>query len=140
MTARAWQEMPSNWIISRFADVLLMYAEAVNEGGGASAGTAEAAVNLVRARAGIPTVSGLSQGALRDSIKVERRREFAFEGQRWFDLVRWGDLNATIQTKTQNMQVWQPGETTVHGTTSNLFPIPQTELNNNHKLTQNPGW
>ena len=140
MTARAWQEMPSNWIISRYADVLLMYAEAVNEGGSASAGTAESALNAVRSRAGIPTVSGLSQSALRDSIKVERRREFAFEGQRWFDLVRWNQLNATIQAKTQNMQTWQPGETNVHGANSNVFPIPQTEINNNHQLTQNAGW
>jgi hypothetical protein len=140
MTARAWQEMPSNWIISRYADVLLMYAEAVNEGGTATAGTAEAALNQVRSRAGIPTVSGLSQAALRDSIRADRRREFAFEGQRWFDLVRYGDLDATIQAKTQNMQVWQKGETTVHGAPSNVFPIPQSELNNNHLLVQNPGW
>jgi hypothetical protein len=140
MTARAWQEQPNNWIISRYADVLLMYAEAVNQGGSATAGTAESALNAVRTRAGIPNVAGLSQGALIDSIKVERRREFAFEGQRWFDLVRWGQLDATIRAKTQNMQVWQPGETTVHGANSNVFPIPQTEINNNHLLTQNTGW
>ena len=140
MTARAWQEMPSDWIITRYADVLLMYAEAVNEGGTATAGSAQSALNLVRARAGIPTVAALSQGALRDSIRVERRREFAFEGQRWFDLQRWNLLDATIQAKTQNMQSWQPGETTVHGAKSLVFPIPQTELNNNHLLTQNAGW
>ncbi|MFL5508581.1 MAG: RagB/SusD family nutrient uptake outer membrane protein [Gemmatimonadaceae bacterium] len=140
MKARAWQEMPNNWIISRYADVLLMYAEAVNEGGTATAGTATSALNLVRTRAGIPTVAALSQSALRDSIKVERRREFAFEGQRWFDLVRWNQLDATIQAKTQAMQTWQPGETTVHGAKSLVMPIPQTELNNNHLLTQNTGW
>jgi hypothetical protein len=140
MKSRAWQEMPSNWVISRYADVLLMYAEAVNEGGTATAGSAETALNAVRTRAGIPTVAGLSQSALRDSIKVERRREFAFEGQRWFDLVRWNQLDATIQAKTQSMQVWQPGETTVHGAKSNVLPIPQSEINNNHLLTQNSGW
>jgi hypothetical protein len=140
MTARAWQEMPSNWIISRYADVLLTYAEAVNEGGTASAGTAEFALNKVRTRAGIAAVSGLSQSAFRDSIKVERRREFAFEGQRWFDLVRWNELDATILAKTQAMQTLQPGETTVHGAKSLVFPIPQSELNNNHLLTQNTGW
>jgi hypothetical protein len=141
MTARSWQQQPNNWIISRYADVLLMYAEAVNEGGAATAGSAEAALNQVRARAGIAAVSGLSQAALRDTIRTERRREFAFEGQRWFDLSRWGLLDATIKAKTTNMQTWQPGEVkTVHGAPSALYPIPQPQLNNNPQLTQNPGW
>jgi hypothetical protein len=140
MTARAWQQMPNNWIVLRYADVLLMYAEAVNEGGAATAGTAEAALNQVRMRAGIGSLNGLAQPALRDSIRVERRRELAFEGQRWFDLSRWGILDATIQAKTELMQSIQPGETTVHGVSSNLFPIPETQINSNDKLTQNPGW
>ena len=140
MTARSWQQQPNNWIIQRYADVLLIYAEAVAAGGTATAGSAEAALNLVRARAGIPTVSGLSAAALTDSIRVERRREFAFEGQRWFDLSRWGLLDATIRAKTTQMQTLQPGETTVHGVKSNLFPIPDGQINNNNLLTQNPGW
>jgi hypothetical protein len=140
MTARAWQQMPNNWIVLRYADVLLMYAEAVSEGGAATAGSAESALNQVRTRAGIDPVGGLSQAALVDSVRVERRREFAFEGQRWFDLSRWGVLDQTIQAKTQLMQDVQPGETTVHGAPGNLFPIPQTEIDNNDQLTQNPGW
>jgi hypothetical protein len=140
MTARSWQQQPNNWIIQRYADVLLMYAEAVNAGGAGTAGTAEAALNQVRARAGIPTVSGLGLTALRDSIRVERRREFAFEGQRWFDLSRWDILDATIRAKTQQMQTLFPGETQVHGVPSNLFPIPNGQINNNPLLTQNPGW
>jgi hypothetical protein len=140
MTARSWQQQPNNWIILRYADVLLMYAEAVNAGGTATAGSAEAALNLVRARAGIPTVSGLSSAALTDSIRVERRREFAFEGQRWFDLSRWGILDATIRAKTTQMQTLFPGETNVHGVKSNLFPIPNGQINNNGLLTQNSGW
>lgn len=140
MTARSWQQEPNNWIIQRYADVLLIYAEAVNAGGAATAGSAEAALNLVRARAGIPTVSGLSAAALSDSIRVERRREFAFEGQRWFDLSRWGVLDATVRAKTAQMQTLFPGETTVHGAPSNLFPIPSGQINSNPKLTQNTGW
>lgn len=142
-TARAWQQLPNNWIVLRYADVLLMYAEAVNEGGApvAGAGTAEAALNAVRQRAGIAPVSGLSQGALRDSVRLERRREFAFEGQRWFDLSRWGILDSTFKAKTAFLMSYRPGEVTgVHGVPSNLFPIPQTELNNNPYLKQNPGW
>jgi starch-binding outer membrane protein, SusD/RagB family len=140
MTARSWQQMPNNWIIQRYADVLLIYAEAVNSGGTPTAGSAEAALNLVRARAGIPTVAGLSAAVFTDSIRVERRREFAFEGQRWFDLSRWGILDATIKAKTAQMQTLQPGETTVHGVTSNLYPIPVGQINSNSHLTQNPGW
>jgi hypothetical protein len=140
MTARSWQQMPNNWIISRYADVVLMYAEAVNSGGTATNGSAEAALNQIRTRAGIPTVSGLSSVALTDSIRVERRREFAFEGQRWFDLSRWGILDATIQAKTAQMQTLFPGETGVHGAPSNLFPIPDGQINSNNLLTQNPGW
>jgi hypothetical protein len=140
MTARSWQQQPNNWIIQRYADVLLIYAEAVNAGGTATAGSADAALNQVRSRAGIPTVTGLSAAALSDSIRVERRRELAFEGQRWFDLSRWGVLDATIRAKTAQMQALQPGETTVHGVTSSLYPIPNGQINNNNLLTQNPGW
>ena len=140
MTARSWQQQPNNWIIQRYADVLLIYAEAVNSGGTATNGTAEAALNLVRARAGIPVVGGLGASALTDSVRVERRREFAFEGQRWFDLSRWGVLDAVVRAKTTQMQTLQPGETQIHGVTSNLYPIPIGQINSNSQLTQNPGW
>jgi hypothetical protein len=140
MTARSWQQMPNNWIIQRYADVVLIYAEAVASGGTATNGSAEAALNQIRARAGISTVSGLGSAALTDSIRVERRREFAFEGQRWFDLSRWGILDATFRAKTTEMQALFPGETGVHGVPSNLFPIPNGQINSNSLLTQNAGW
>jgi hypothetical protein len=140
MTARSWQQQPNNWVVQRYADVLLIYAEAVSAGGTATAGSAEAALNAVRSRAGIPTVTGLGSAALTDSIRVERRREFAFEGQRWFDLSRWGLLDATVRAKTAQMQALFPGETTVHGAPSSLFPIPNGQINNNPLLTQNTGW
>jgi starch-binding outer membrane protein, SusD/RagB family len=140
MHTRAWVAQSNNWIVLRYADVLLMYAEAVNEGATPTAGSAEAALNLVRRRAGIPTVSGLSQAAFRDSVWLERGREFVFEGQRWFDLSRWGTLDAAIRAKTTELQTIYPGETTVHGVPSNLLPIPQSERDINPNLTQNPGW
>jgi hypothetical protein len=130
----------NDWIVLRYADVLLMYAEAVNEGGTPTAGTAEAALNLVRTRAGILPVSGLSQAAFRDSVWLDRRREFVFEGQRWFDLSRWGILDQAIRAKTAEVKAIAPGETDVHGVPSNLFPIPQSERDINPNLTQNPGW
>lgn len=141
LSARSWQSMPNNWIVLRYADVLLMYAEALNDGATGSAGTAEDALNQVRARAGIPAVAGLSPAALRDSIRLERRRELAFEGQRWFDLSRWGILDSAITAKTTFLMTYRPGEVqSPHGVPSNLFPIPAEQLNLNDKLTQNPGW
>lgn len=138
--ARAWMQQSNNWIVLRYADVLLMYAEAVNEGGAASAGTAENALNLVRGRAGLAAVSALSTAAFRDSVRLERRREFVFEGHRWFDLARWDALNSAILAKTTELQTLSPGETTVHGVPSNLMPIPQSEIDLNRQLMQNPGW
>src|SRR5213594_3532340 len=141
MHQRVWQGQSNNWIVLRYADVLLMYAEAVNEGAApVAAMTAEQALNAVRTRAGIASVSGLSSAAFRDSVWLERRREFVFEGQRWFDLSRWGTLNAAIQAKTAELGVISPGETGLHGAPSNLLPLPLGELSKNPNLTQNPGW
>src|SRR3989449_10271133 len=82
MHTRDWQKQSNNWIVLRYADVLLMYAEAVNEGGTPNpAMTAEQALNAVRGRAGILPVSGLSQAAFRDAVRLDRRREFVFEGR-----------------------------------------------------------
>lgn len=140
MNSRGWAQQANDWPVLRYADVLLMYAEAVNEGGTASAGTKEAALNQVRQRAGLLPVSGLSQSAFRDSVRVERQRELLFEGQRWFDLARWGVLDATIRAKTAEVAARYPNETTPHGVPGTLLPIPQSEINLNGKLTQNPGW
>jgi hypothetical protein len=78
----------ANWKVIRYADVLLMYAEALNENGK----TPEALIQLnkLRVRANVPTYSGLSQAAARDAIALERRLELSFEGHRWFDLLRTG--------------------------------------------------
>ena len=63
-----------------------------------------------------------------------------FEGQRWFDLSRWGILDAAIRAKTAEVHAIAPGETGVHGVPSNLLPLPRSELDINPNLTQNPGW
>jgi starch-binding outer membrane protein, SusD/RagB family len=78
--------------------------------------------------------------AFQDSIVVQRDKEFAFEGQRWFDLSRWDLLNTVIEAKTARIAAAYPGETTPHGVVSNLYPIPLTEIQVNPKLTQNPGY
>ena len=134
MTKRGWVQQDNNWIISRFADVLLMHAEAVNEGGVNGPLTAVAALDSVRKRAGLPPVGVTGQAALRDSIRVERRREFVLEGQRWFDLQRYGTLDSTMRAKQAALGY------AVIGVPSPYYPIPQAELDINPNLTQNAGW
>jgi hypothetical protein len=73
----------------RYADILLMYAEAKTELGEVDA-TVTRAINDVRARAGQPAITSTSQGELRQLIRRERVAEFAGEGLRLFDLRRWG--------------------------------------------------
>lgn len=118
-----------NFPVVRFADVLLEYAEAVNEASGPTP-DALAAFNRVRKRAGIPELAGLSQAQFRDSIYQERRLEFVYEHQRWFDLVRTGKLIEKLTAV---------GKTNVQPK-HYLYPVPQREIDLNPKLTQNPGW
>lgn len=87
-------------------------------------------INLLRARAGLAPVdaTGLTQQQMMDIIEHERRVELFVEwGHRWFDLKRWGRSDAVLGPVKPN---WQP--------TDVLFPIPQSEINSNPNLTQNP--
>ncbi|HET7456887.1 MAG TPA: RagB/SusD family nutrient uptake outer membrane protein [Gemmatimonadaceae bacterium] len=139
MTARAWQQQPNNWVIQRYADVLLIYAEAVDNGGAATAGSKEDALYEVAHRSN-PNATRVTTN-FTDSLRVERRKEFVFEGQRWFDLSRWGILNETFLKKTAEVLALFPGEVDhVYGVTKELMPIPSGQLTTNPKLTQNPGW
>jgi hypothetical protein len=128
-SATANGEGSNNFPIIRYPDVLLMYAEALNEQG---AGNAEAfnAINKIRTRAGLAALpSTLSQAAFRDAVLLERRLELAFEGHRWYDLVRTKRLVSAM--KAQNPLI-------VVTDKNYLFPIPQTERDANPNLTQNP--
>lgn len=120
----------NNYPIIRYADVLLMYAEALNEQG---AGNTEAynAINKVRKRAGLTDLAGLSQAAFRDSVLQERRLELAFEGHRRYDLLRTKRLLTAMTAQNPGITV-KPYQT--------LFPIPQTERDVNPLLTQNTGY
>ncbi|UMB59148.1 RagB/SusD family nutrient uptake outer membrane protein [Lutibacter sp. A80] len=118
-----------DFIFMRFADVLLMHSEIT--------GTADG-MNAVRARAGLPAV-----GYSLDAIKQERLHEFAFEGLRWFDIVRWGDVetafNGTIDVTNSGI----PATYSVNyrSETKGLVPIPETEVRlSNGVYQQNPGW
>ncbi|MEI6947141.1 RagB/SusD family nutrient uptake outer membrane protein [Paraflavisolibacter sp. H34] len=127
-----------NYHVIRYADLLLTYAEALNEISGPSAEAYEA-VNKVRRRAyGKPIttanaavdLSGLGKDAFADALLEERRWEFGFEDHRWFDLVRTGKLLPVLKAKGN------AGIKEHHV----LFPLPQRELDVNKSLTQNPGY
>lgn len=126
--------------ILRYADVLLMAAEACNEVG--DQGYAAEQLNKVRVRAGLSPVSGLSKEAFRDVVLEERRRELFGEGLARYDLIRRGRyldhaelLLAQGLIVTGNLTI-----TNEHGPRTLLYPIPQEELDRNPKLTQNPGY
>lgn len=121
---------PSNWPVLRYADVLLMEAEALCELNKLT--EALIPLNQVRQRAGLAGVSGLNQIDLRNKIKAERRIELAFEGQRWFDLVRYN--NGYAQSFFQS--IGKSNFTSKHL----LLPIPQKEIDANPNLTQNAGY
>ncbi len=124
-------EGSNNFPLLRYADVLLMYAEALNEQGVASA-EAYNAVNRIRKRAGLENLTeGLGQAQFRDSVLHERRLELAFEGHRWYDLVRTGKLIEAMKTQNPGIIVEQKHY---------LFPVPQVERDANPLLDQNEGY
>lgn len=124
-------------ILLRYADVLLMYAEALNEiQYDASEGSlALKYLNAVRQRAGISNLTAKqlpTQEKFRKSILVERQREFPYEGQRWFDLVRMGFAKSVMAENGVEIKDYQL-----------LFPIPQQEIEkvgDKSILWQNPGY
>lgn len=118
-----------DWIELRLADVMLLYAEALNEGGSSSAEVL-AILDPIRARAGVDNLDPAvlnTQALVRQAIQDERRLELAFEGQRWFDLVRTGTVDAEMgETINSNYYV---------------FPIPISEvLASFGVITQNEGY
>ena len=161
----------NNYTIMRYAEVLLLYAEACLQTGD-SAGALDA-INQIQRRAGSQTVSTV---ATMDVLKREKQFELWFEGARWADLVRWGDTAGveqagqavtvlydkffrSPQSSDENI-VWENGTeensrfyiATTHEAKDqgyqigfvagkhNRFPYPQTQMNANPNLVQNPGW
>lgn len=129
----------NNIPVIRYADVLLMYAECLNEQAYSANGDAMKYLNMIRQRARLPEKSGADipdQAAFRLAVEQERRVEFAFEGLRWFDLVRTGRAITVINSKEDDINLVAPI------TQNNLvFPIPQSQVEiNRDKITQNPGY
>jgi len=128
-----------NWPIMRYAEVLLIYAEASNEVSGPSSEAYEA-INKIRRRAGLPELSGLSQSAFREAIWRERWYELSFENKTWFDMAR---LRKAFNVTTGNFDDFI-GHQFSYGPILKerelLFPIPTAEIRNNKSLVQNPGY
>lgn len=144
----------SDFILMRYADLLLLYAEALNEVEASPSQAVYDAVNEVRARVDLPELpAGLSQDEMRERIRRERRVELAMEGQRLFDIFRWEigteamvplvgydpkklkDLD-DLQFKTKTID----SDRTFDTTKGYFWPIPQTEIDLNENLEQNPGF
>lgn len=118
----------------RFSEVLLIYAEALNEVSNVPNSEAYKAINRVRTRAGLSDLSGLNQAQFKDAILLERRLELSHEGHRWFDLVRTGRL---LEAVSKEVSFGRNPTIKAHHV---LFPIPQREMDANPKLVQNPGY
>ena len=123
-------------VLIRFAEVLLIYAEAQNESTGPDKSVYDA-VNAVRARVGMPSLpDGLNQNEMRERIRRERRVELAYEGKRYMDLKRWKIAHEVIPTVVDPTGSTREFKNPTHY----LFPIPQSEIDINKNLEQNPGY
>ncbi len=131
----------ADWNVFRYSHVLLMAAEAINENGGPTAQSYEY-INAVRTRAGLADLSGLNQGSFRDAVYHEQRVEVAFEGHRWFDLVRTGRAISVMNSKVGG----DPDSTVGPGEPISdfqlLYPIPESVVATSAAgvITQNPGY
>jgi starch-binding outer membrane protein, SusD/RagB family len=135
---------PTNFPMLRYADVLLMHAEAENEVNGATASALES-LNLVRKRAGLPDTVLTDQNGLRNEIRNERARELCFEGLRRHDLIRWGIYVQTMQDAADEIVTMKgPAYAAINasnvGPRHLLYPIPLAEMSLNKKMVQNPYW
>lgn len=144
-----------NWILFRYAEVLLNYAEAMIHVNGncdykdaTYTMSAREALNAVRKRAGIPEVAACSQDEFLTRVKHERRVEMAFEGQRFWDLRRWKNLDETKNiyavriTHHDGVLSYEKTLLSERSVSNKLYfyPIANVELFKNKKLVQNSGW
>jgi hypothetical protein len=135
-----------NTYVLRYAEVLLNYAEASNEQNGPTTDALNR-LNAVRLRAGLAALGlgspeAATKQALRNELDRQRRLELAFEGERWFDLLRYARHNqveagAHTVSALDIIAQFRKG---IRDVNYLLFPIPQAEINTNPQLQQNPGY
>ncbi len=126
-----------NYIVLRYADVLLMYAEALNETNQGPDATAYASVNAIRKRAGLKDLpTGMTRQSFALAVEQERKVELAFEGHRWFDLVRTGRAVTVMNQHFKNRE-----QTVVVKDFQLLLPVPQDVIDvSEGVIDQNLGW
>ena len=150
-----------NWVAYRYAEVLLNYAEAMNEAYGpdsygpdAYALSAREALQLVRDRAslGLPEVTTADPDEFREAVKHERRVELAFEDHRYWDLLRWKDAMEVLNKPVRGVKVTRTGDDAWSYETVDVadrtflernyyMPFSRSEVVNSHNtLEQNPGY
>jgi starch-binding outer membrane protein, SusD/RagB family len=137
-----------DFILMRYADVLLMHAEAKIEQNELDQSVYDA-INAVRTRAGMPAITGgKTQAQLRDALRYERRAEFVLEGRRLFDIRRWriaeqvmpGQKYGIDYVDGGQVKKWIADARLFNPARDYLWPIPQRELGLMPNLTQNPGY
>lgn len=144
-----------NLILIRYADILLMYAEAQNELGKMDQATWDITIKAIRTRAGFTDVNALdfnaawTQSDLRKIIRNERRSEMALEGTRIFDIRRWKTAQSVLNGYPHGAQYGSPSvdngyirldKRTFNPNRDYLFAVPQAQKDLDSNLGQNPGY
>ncbi len=126
----------------RYSDVVLMYAEALIEiGGTANLDLALIAINSVRKpHSGLPDLTYTTQDDLRQKLRTERRRELAFEGKRYYDLIRWNTFIPTMKAHMAKEYAKPVSDFDYINENRLLLPLPYIDLVANPNLKQNPGY
>lgn len=138
-----------DFMIIRYGEVLLNYSEALIETGEWNHPDVTKYINMVRNRSGMPDVdlkTYSSQSKMRDLIRRERQAELAFEGQRYYDIRRWGIVNTVMNgqvygaTNPQTGMAVKVEERSYNPKRDYLWPIPQNEILANPNMKQNPNY
>jgi hypothetical protein len=148
----------SDWLVQRYADIVLAYAEAQNEVGGPTQEVYDAVISI-RKRAGITAggnglyglVAGMSKDQMRATIQNERRIEFAFEESRYWDIRRWKIAETVMNQPLTGVRVVKQNASLTYNLVTvltpkffvpkmYLYPIPYDEVLKNPNMKQNPGW
>jgi starch-binding outer membrane protein, SusD/RagB family len=138
-TLLADQDGDNDWTVYRYADLVLLYAEALNETGSSSDALTQ--MNRIRKRAGLANKTITDQATLRFAIEQERRIELNMEGHRWFDLLRTGRAIEVMNNHFLTYKTLKSTNVQAQIVPTNLLsPIPETERTVNPNIAQNPGY
>ncbi len=129
-----------NWTIYRYADVLLLYAEAQSQADGAPNQQAFEALNVVRRRAGLPDYTNTNAEAFRKAVWDERYFELCYESKTWFDMQRTRLIREDVSGNYVNFSGYITNAGKTYTEKQLLFPVPLREMQANPKLEQTNGY